>query len=254
MLISFQHGHITYQADLSQPIDISIALKFNTLNNPNAWFCPMPEAEPQRFGEQKIAVDDGLAINSYHVRLFPHGNGTHTEGVGHLINSERWQAHSINHVLTDFHCLARLISVYPTQLPNGDLIILKNVLEKVFTKKDTKALIIRLLPNDEDKLTRHWSGSNPPYIDSEAMAYIVACGVQHLLIDVPSVDREEDGGKVTAHRLFWADTRAQNCTITEMIYVPNRIKDGLYLLNLQIPSFELDAAPSKPVLYNLIGV
>jgi hypothetical protein len=36
-----------------------------------------------------------------------------------------------------------------------------------------------------------------------------------------------------------------------MIFVPNEIKDGLYLLNLQIPSMNLDAAPSKPVLYQL---
>ena len=251
MLISFQHKNTTYQADLSQPIDISIPLKINALDNPNAWYCPMPEAESQRFGKLKIAVDNGAVINSYGVRLFPHGNGTHTEGVGHLTKSKDWQQHSINKVLTEFHCLVRLISIYPTRTDDGDRIILKNQIEEVFKENDVKALIIRTLPNDDLKRAMNWSGTNPPYIDGAAMAYIVECGVQHLLVDLPSVDREDDGGKVAAHRVFWKGTRAENCTITEMIYVPDVVKDGLYLLNLQIPSFEMDAAPSKPVLYAL---
>ena len=251
MLISFQYNNKTYQADLSKPIDISIPLKINTLDNPNAWYSPMPEAEPQHYGKMKIAVDERAVINSYGIRLFPHGNGTHTEGVGHLTKSKDWQQYSINKVLTEFHCLAQVISVYPTRTDDGDRIIFKDQIEEFFKENDAKALIIRTLPNDDLKLTVNWSGTNPPYIDGAAMAYIVECGVQHLLIDLPSVDREDDGGKVVAHRVFWKGTRAENCTITEMIYAPNDVKDGLYLLNLQIPPFEMDAAPSKPVLYAL---
>ncbi len=40
-----------------------------------------------------------------------------------------------------------------------------------------------------------------------------------------------------------------DATITELIFVPNKIRDDDYILNLQIASFENDAAPSKPVLY-----
>jgi hypothetical protein len=40
-------------------------------------------------------------------------------------------------------------------------------------------------------------------------------------------------------------------TITEMIYVPNEVEDGQYVLDLQIPNFVADAAPSRPVLYKL---
>ncbi len=36
--------------------------------------------------------------------------------------------------------------------------------------------------NDDLKSAMNWSGTNPPYIDGAAMAYIVECGVQHLLI------------------------------------------------------------------------
>jgi hypothetical protein len=36
-----------------------------------------------------------------------------------------------------------------------------------------------------------------------------------------------------------------------MIYVPNKVEDGKYILNLLIAPFQNDASPSKPVLYKL---
>lgn len=76
----------------------------------------------------------------------------------------------------------------------------------------------------------------------------------HLLIDLPSVDKEHDGGKLTAHKTFWNYPKAprKEATITEMIFVPNAVKDGLYLLNLQVAPFENDASPSRPVIYPLL--
>ena len=71
------------------------------------------------------------------------------------------------------------------------------------------------------------------------------------------MDREEDEGKLLAHKAFWNvkdvnnlnDDARMNCTITEMIFVDDEIQDGNYILNLQIASFENDASPSKPILY-----
>lgn len=76
---------------------------------------------------------------------------------------------------------------------------------------------------------------------------------------MPSVDKEHDEGKLLAHKAFWnvKDTLNLNsdarlsATITEMIYVPDEIEDGNYILNLQIASFENDASPSKPILYKI---
>jgi hypothetical protein len=78
-------------------------------------------------------------------------------------------------------------------------------------------------------------------------------GVQHLLIDLPSVDREEDGGQMLAHKAFWQypDNPRKEATITEMVFVPNEVPDDLYLLNIQIASLETDASPSKPLLFKL---
>ena len=73
---------------------------------------------------------------------------------------------------------------------------------------------------------------------------------------MPSIDKERDDGKLLAHHAFWQypNNTKQDRTITELIYVHNNIMDGAYLLNIQIASFENDASPSKPVLYNLKGI
>jgi hypothetical protein len=132
-------------------------------------------------------------------------------------------------------------------------VILKNQVEEILEKREVETLVIRTMPNDDLKLNAKYSGNNPPFVHHEAISYLVECGIKHLLIDLPSVDREEDGGKLLAHKAFWQypDNVRKNCTISELIYVPDGIKDGLYLLNLQVASFEIDVSPSKQVLYEL---
>ena len=99
---------------------------------------------------------------------------------------------------------------------------------------------------------------NPsPFFSIDSMNYIVSLGVRHLLVDIPSVDRLFDDGILSAHNIFWETKRKElndntACkTITEMVFVPNEIEDGKYLLNLQIAPFAADAAPSRPIIYNI---
>ena len=99
-----------------------------------------------------------------------------------------------------------------------------------------------------------YSHTNPPYLLEEAVEYLKEKGIEHLLIDLPSVDKEKDEGKLLAHNAFW-NTKGvirMQATITEFIYVSNKIKDGTYFLNLMIAPFENDATPSKPTLYEII--
>jgi hypothetical protein len=138
-----------------------------------------------------------------------------------------------------------------TGASQGDWVVNEQSLEGFDLK--VEALIIRTKPNDHSKVQRQYSGTNFPYLTIGAMQRIVDAGVQHLLIDLPSVDREEDGGALEAHHLFWnvpAEPNFQK-TITELIYVPNEIADGTYLLNLQVSNFANDAAPSRPMLFDL---
>jgi arylformamidase len=249
--IYFTHAGQAFSADMSKPIDLSIPLREGA-ENPNCFWAPMPEFAPVRAGDFVGSTQEGGVVNFFNVRLNPHGNGTHTECVGHIA-SERFV---LRECLLETHFLAKIVSLYPRRTEEGDRVIFQDQLEDVFSNSEADALIIRTLPNDDWKLRQHYSGTNPPYVHPEALEYLVKCGVQHLLLDLPSVDREEDGGQLLAHRAFWQYPSATriNATITEMIFVPNEVRDGLYLLNLQTTSLDLDASPSKPVVFELILV
>lgn len=248
MILSFSRAGRTFTADLSKPIDLSIPLR-DGAENPNCFWAPMPEFSPVRAGDFVGSTAEGGVVNFFNVRLNPHGNGTHTECVGHIA-SERFV---LRECLLESHFLAKLVSLYPRRTEAGDRVLFRDQLEEVFSENEADALIIRTLPNDELKLRQNYSGTNPPYLHHEALQYLVDCGVQHLLLDLPSVDREEDGGKLLGHRAFWQypqATRVQ-ATITEMIFVPDAVRDGLYLLNLQTISLDLDASPSKPLIFGV---
>jgi kynurenine formamidase len=241
------------EIDLSKPIDISIPLS-NTDENPIAWYIEKPEIEPVVFGDWIGKVSEGSSTNFNNIFFNPHGHGTHTECLGHITR----EFYSINQCLKQFFFTAELISITPKNI-NEDLIITKNQIEIALNGKKSEAIIIRTLPNLESKKHKNYSKTNPPYLSEEAAIFIREIGIQHLLIDLPSVDREEDEGKLLAHKAFWnvkdvnnlnSDARL-NCTITEMIFVENEIQDGSYILNLQIASFENDASPSKPILFKI---
>ncbi len=252
MKATFTHNDRQYTADLSLPHDISIPVR-DGLENPNCFWAPPVEFSPVVAGSFIGSTAQGGPVNFFNVRLNPHGNGTHTECVGH-ISKEKF---TINQCLDRFHFMAKLVTIYPTKLDNGDRVVLRKQLEEVLQPIECEAFILRTLPNDGYKRTANYSGTNPPYLHHEAVDYLVECGIQHLLLDLPSVDREEDDGRLLAHRAFWrygngVDEIRKKSSITEMIYVENEIQDGLYLLNLQIASFELDASPSKPVIFEIL--
>ena len=254
MLATIQHKNQAIEVDLSKPIDISIPLT-NTDENPIAWYIEKPVIEPVIFGDWIGKVSEGKSSTNFNNIFFnPHGHGTHTECLGHITR----EFYSINQSLKQFFFLAELISVVP-ELQGEDLVITKSQIEKGLNGKNPEAIVIRTLPNRNAKLSKKYSNTNPPYLKEDAALFIRESGIQHLLIDLPSVDKEYDEGKLLAHKAFWnvndvtvlnADARLES-TITEMIFVPNEAEDGSYLLNLQIASFENDASPSKPVLYNL---
>lgn len=240
-----------FNIDLSKPIDISLPLS-NTDANPIAWYIEKPVIEPVTFENWVGKVSEGSATNFNNIFFNPHGHGTHTECLGHITN----EFYSINQCLKQFFFMAELVSISPEDR-NGDFVITKNQIENSLNGKTPEAIIIRTLPNISEKKSKNYSHTNPPYLLEKAAIYIREIGIKHLLIDLPSVDREEDAGKLLAHKAFWnvKNTTILNndarldCTITELIFVNDSVSDGTYLLNLQIASFENDASPSKPILY-----
>lgn len=247
MKTTIQSGRKYYQCDLSQPIDISIPLREGS-NNVNAWYCDPVKIEPVVMGDWIGDVNKGAGVNFRNIFLNPHGNGTHTECVGH-ISKEKY---SLNQLHKQFFFFAELITVTPEK-QNDDLVITEQMLKKACKFENTDALIIRTNPNSSEKRIHQYSNTNPPYLSESAAGFIVSRGIKHLLIDLPSIDREKDEGKLSAHHEFWQypENPRFDCTITELIYVPNEIADDMFLLNIQITSLENDASPSKPVLYKL---
>ncbi|MFK8038424.1 MAG: cyclase family protein [Crocinitomicaceae bacterium] len=237
--------------DTNKGIDISLPLSSN--KGATAWYVDPVKIWPVT-GEGFIGkVSEGGSTNFNNIQLNPHGNGTHTETVGHI--SEAF--YSINENLKTFFFTAELVTITPVVFFNKgwkendriiDLALIQAATENI---EKIEALIIRTEPNDLSKMNLNYSNTNPPYISEDAMAYIVSLGVQHLLIDLPSVDRENDHGELLAHKCFWdyPNNIQAHKTISELIYVPTNIIDGTYILNIQIISLENDASPSKPILY-----
>src|SRR5690606_34062622 len=128
----------------------------------------------------------------------------------------------------------------------GDLLLTRADLEEAVQRcgfSGYEALVIRTLPNDRSKLKRNYDQLPAPFFTAQAMQWIVRQNVRHLVVDLPSVDRANDQGRLTAHRIFWnvpageteisEATRAE-ATITELAYIDDAVRDGLYLLNLQV--------------------
>ena len=243
-----------FTIDLSKPLDISIPLS-NTEDNPIAWYQDIPEIEPVKMGEWIGKVSAGKSSTNFNNIFFnPHAHGTHTECLGHITND----FYNINDALKTFFFTAELISIAPETV-GEDLVISKEQVALALQNKTPEAVVIRTLPNLESKKHLNYSNTNPAYLSEEAAIFIREIGIKHLLIDLPSVDKEHDDGKLVAHKAFWNVTDILNlnkdarmyCTITELIFVENNVADGSYLLNLQIASFVNDASPSKPVLYKI---
>ena len=291
MKATFQIDGIRY--DLDNPIDISIPLQFNG-QQPNAYGVEPATSKPVKAGDLVGDTRLGGSCNFEQYTFIPHCNVTHTECVGHITNERISILYCLQDVLIPAVLIS--VSPEWTG-GSDDLVITRESIEAAFKSESGAvatgllqsgletnvqppatpttpsfghpssgrrgvhgsdiALIIRTLPNNEDKLTNEYGDVIPPYFSTEAMRYIVECGFKHLLVDLPSIDRIFDEGKLANHRMFWnveersfeinKNTRL-NSTITELIYVPNNVEDGEYLLNLQIAPFQSDAAPSRPLL------
>jgi kynurenine formamidase len=255
MITHIEHLGQNHAIDLSAPIDISIVFHSN---GPRAWYADKMRIAPviNRYFTGSVALGGNVNFNDIHFN--PHAHGTHTETVGHISR----ELVSIEQGLERYWWLAKLISVEPELamidgigVKKGDSIITLAQLQKALGNDIPEALIIRTLPNNNAKQHLNYSNTNFTFMQPEAAAWLAQQSIQHLLVDMPSIDREEDEGKLLAHYAFWnypAQPRMK-ATITEMIYADNSIQDGTYFLNLQVASFRNDAAPSRPILYKIIS-
>jgi len=255
--------------ELSRPLSLAIEQSYAP-TQPRHFGAPPATSRPFAVPGFSGAVATGASCNCNVITLNPHCNGTHTECVGHL-TAQPLDAHK---VVPSGLIPAVLLSITPedagdvreTSVPapqSGDRLITRHNLERAWPRElpfGPRAVVVRTLPNDAAKRHRDYTGSTPPYLTLEAAELLVARGIEHLIVDLPSIDRSHDEGYLSAHRIFFGLPRGSTslpeatrptATVTELVFVPEGIHDGPYFLELQVPAIGGDAVPSRPLLYRL---
>jgi kynurenine formamidase len=257
--------------DVSRPVILAVALDFAG-PQPRHFGAPRASSQPFETAGFKGSVERGASCNCELITLIPHCNGTHTECVGHLTREpvDAWRVVPAGFLpalllsVTAEAAGAAAESSEPAPLAN-DRLITRRALERgwpVNAPFEAQALLIRTLPNAADKRARDYGAEPPPYLSQEAAQLLVSRGILHLIVDVPSIDRAHDEGRLTAHRIFFGlppgsvqlgAAARPGATITELAFMPDELADGAYLLELQVPALGGDAVPSRPLLYRLMG-
>jgi kynurenine formamidase len=236
--VNIPYGSQTLAVDFDSPFDLSIPF-----GNPDrwatAWGCGPAQFQPVVSGEWEGCVNSGASINFFQSLINPHGQGTHTEWAGHILKNRG----NVVEQIRNNPCWAQLITLHPNDrgevaLPAGFQPL-----------PEINALILR---TRVEPLQGDQTGKMAVHIQPQTMVATREWGIQHLLVDQPSVDPEEDGGALLAHKSFWGldvDELRPHATITEFVNVPVEIEDGLFFLHLHLAPFENDATPSRPLIY-----
>ena len=277
MKITFSHQSRKFEADTAQGHDISRPIRFCDHVETASASASIPAAQrrPLAFEGFVGDVQQGGSCNVDRLDLIPHCHGTHTETVAHILKITRAAVAETVPMILDVSpaalLTAALITVDPIKASESndsyrpdfrdtDRIVTATAIETSLQQIDVGAVDALILRTD-NVLYDFESGPETPFLSLEAMKKIVDLGVDHLLIDLPSVDRLDDGGQLSAHHVFWnvpllESTATKAClrhkTITEMITVDSALGDGLYLLNLQVAPLVADATPSRPVIFSTV--
>ena len=246
MTLHFDHQGKSLQADLSKPLEIGINVRRE--HSISSFGIAGAVYKHYQDGEFIGSKASGGPCNLETITFTPHGNSTHTECLGHISDEDYF----VNDCVKDNFTTATLYTL-ATQADDARYLDFGGV--DFNALKNTKAIIIRTSPNSISKLNRDYSGKETPCIAPEDMKKIVEAGIVHLIIDLPSVDPEWDGGAMASHYIYWQypEDPRMNASITEFAFIRDDIQDGKYLLKLNISNFESDAAPSRPVLYPIIA-
>jgi len=274
MKITLEFLNNFYQINTDFGWNLAIPLAFNR-QQPNHFDADQASSKVMQAGGFVGNTEQGGSCNVNELTLNPHCNGTHTETIAHICDFSAPLSQMISKMNIPALMPCVLITItpelgqqscdsYSPDFACDDLVITCAALKQALNSYDNAqlaAVLIRTLPNELDKQTRHYNqDAQPPFLSREAILYLNERGVEHLLVDMPSIDRLHDDGLMSCHHLFWqvpARTHQPSAnslyhkTVTEMIYVDNQLVDGFYFLNLQTPAFVNDAAPSRPVLYGV---
>jgi len=230
---------IEYVIDEMLGIDLSRAVGSGV----NAWYIDSPKRRPLEVEGTIYNISFGASVNFDQITFAPHAHGTHTETLGHIDKNQLL----IEELRLPLFMPCKLIRP-SLETINGDQLLTKEALNRC-NYKGVKALVIRLNPNKEYPI--NYDHTNWPYLSESATKQLVEAGVEHLILDVPSIDKEKDQGALLSHRAFWMlpESPRTSATITEFAQIPADLPAGNYLLQLQVAPILSDAAPSCPILF-----
>ena len=257
MKILIKDKNNSYSIDQGLGICISIPYNYNG-DQPNFYNSPQGKSHSMQQDGFIGEISKGKGCKVVNIEQNIHCTGTHTECAGHILSNPI----SINDVLKHEYYYTKLITVSPIQsteskedyhcsIDDKDMLITR---EMIIGKIPTKSLglIIRTRPNSISKMNKRYNASNTPFFSSNAIEYINDLGIRHLVVDTPTIDRYDDGGILGNHHLFFEKKPPYKKTITEMAYIDDKIKDGSYLMTIEIPPMVLDAAPSRIFIFKLM--
>ncbi len=269
MIAELSIGGQKLRAALDRGVSLAIAVEFGA-PGPRHFGVPAPSAAPYVAGKFVGAVASGGSVNCSTLTITPHCQMTHTESVAHLTreSGDAWR------IVPRGLLTAVVVSVHPEPArettessdpqPWGtDSLITRRRLRAAWPLGrmiDPVAAIIRTLPNEAAKRTRDYSDLVPPYLTREAVEWLVEKRIEHLVLDVPSLDRTHDDGRLVGHRIFFGlppgssargDAARSRATITELAFIPDEVADGPCVMSLAVPALGGDAVPSQPIVYPL---
>ena len=261
MNIEFDNEGHRYLCDLASGVSLVSPIRFDKADS-NPWNADAASKSPVTIGDFVGSTQSGGSCNVDQLSMIPHCHGTHTETIGHIVDGDHFVSDlSIPSLIPAVVVSVSAIeaeSTSETYLPSfgkSDRVITAEDLKNAYVKWKgfaASALIIR-------------AGSTEGFFTNEAMAAIVEVGFEHLLVDLPSVDRLDDDGLLSNHRIFWnleAASRevASSSRVNSHDHridqrsVPTKVTDGPCLLSIQVPAIESDAAPSRPVVFPITRV
>ncbi len=260
--------------DLGAPVSLALPMRFDA-GDPRHFGAPAAVSRPLVLPGFSGEVRSGASCNCRTIELTPHCNGTHTESVAHLLAEPL----DVCEVVPLGLMPALLLSLLPVAAATSgeDSDPAPQPLDRLLTRAALRAVWPDSLPFAPRALvlrsatppagTTRSGGADeatqePPYLSRQLVTELVARGIEHLVVELPSIDRGHDGGRLCGHRLFFglpprstrlAEATRRGCTITEYASVPATLPDGPCALQLTLPHLAGDAVPSRPLVFRLVG-
>lgn len=202
---------------------------------------------------RRALLPEGAGCYADRIELCAHASGTHTECEGHVNPQgdftdilKTWPPLTECYVLrVKCETLGESGESYEGSAPSAEpneKVVSARALEIAFSRipnkdqySDVRSVVIMTLEPE-------WV-----FFTDQAIKWLVEKGITCLIIDKVSIDRERCGPKMPAHRGFFSN---RNAIVTENVRQDESVKEGVYILSLQLsPILGTDAVPSRVLLY-----